>query len=145
MVTLEDTKPSTYTYSIHNQEIQTQIELSPSVVQALRNLKSLPSPYSAIEIIREIIKSHKELAKGEGIELINKVVQDATKEPSYDPLTVTVSLGQRKEVREWIEDVIAVYIKEKDKVPLLHVKLIRYRSLSHRPKYRYQTTCKRFF
>jgi hypothetical protein len=73
-------------------------------VDALNNLRPEPKP-SAIEIIREIIKIHEELAKKEGKELINKVILDATsEEPSVDPITVSVTLGQRKEVGEWIKE-----------------------------------------
>ena len=108
---------------IHSQEIHTEIKLSRSVVDALNNLRPEPKP-SAIEIIREIIKIHEELAKKEGKELINKVILDATsEEPSVDPITVSVTLGQRKEVGEWIKELSSLYVKEKDKVPQLHVRL----------------------
>jgi hypothetical protein len=108
---------------IHSQEIHTEIKLSRSVVDALNNLRSEPKP-SAIEIIREIIKIHEELAKKEGKELINKVILDATsEEPSVDPITVSVTLGQRKEVGEWIKELSSLYVKERDKVPQLHVRL----------------------
>jgi hypothetical protein len=86
-------------------------------------LRPEPKP-SAIEIIREIIKIHEELAKKEGKELINKVILDATsEEPSVDPITVSVTLGQRKEVGEWIKELSSLYVKERDKVPQLHVRL----------------------
>lgn len=113
----------THEYWIRNREIRTEIRLSSSLVSALNNLTSEQKP-SAIEIIREIIKIHGELADKEGKELINNVIRDAISEqPSFDPLTVSVTLGQRKEVEEWIKDVIAVYVKEEEKIRELHVKL----------------------